>query len=753
MKPFDEEHRKLTIVQVAPDYYSVPPPAYGGIERMVHTLTEQLVRLGHRVILFAREGSVTRAELIPYHHIPGHPESIRDTVIRLLPEGVDVIHDHTHTSVIGRERLPVPTLCTVHATVDNGVEHPVYGSHSSRNHAGVNEGEFVFHGINPNEYEYAAAKQQFLLFMGVISPHKGVQHALRIAEETGQRLILAGPIFSSEYFRTDIEPVLKRNPHIEYVGEVGGDRKKELLRDASCMLFPTCCEEAFGLVMIEALISGTPVLALDNGAVPEVLSGFPELVCRTVDEMKDKLLAGQFPGAEALRNYVLDRFSHEKMARQYLGLYFRLCDSHVIQHAGISRWKELEREDLAVQACDAIIDSEKVSLGDRLHACNEAAEIWRLRRNEEQEKRYVFRSFEMAPPRAEFCCRLGYLYMQLEEYARASYWYRLATQIERPEDRSFYIESCWTWLPYIQLCVCSYRLGDPEAAYRYNEQARKYVPEDQLVEHNKTFLESLLHISSGITSSVDRFEKELTGPNGSLFRMSLSLPGFIEETIRDQGAWEPGLAKLLIRFLQPGRLFVDVGANIGYHTLFIASSNEQIQCIAYEPNPEIFSSLDENVKLNGFMNIKAICQAIGDSEGKTEFYMQRETAYNRGLSGASLGPGVDPEEFVACRIPVIPLDEALYLNPMEVGVLKIDTQGYEYEVLRGAQNIITRSKPVIAFEFHTYGTHRLEDIFPLLPGYRFYKLQAWTGEWRPATESDPPGFEGDYICIPDGMEL
>ncbi|MFF2888679.1 FkbM family methyltransferase [Paenibacillus sp. NPDC057967] len=753
MKLFDDANGPLTIVQIAPDYYPVPPPAYGGIERVVHTLTERLVGLGHRVILYAPEGSATSAELNAYTHGTGNPEGIRDTVVRTLPTQVDIIHDHTHSSVIGKLNLPIPTVCTLHATVHNHIEHPVYISRISQLAAGDPAGCFIYNGVSPNEFDYAEQKSDFLLYMGVISPHKGIHHAIHIAEATGQKLVIAGPVYSTEYFQAEIEPALRRNPLLQYVGEVGGIEKRRLLKEARCMLFPTCCEEAFGLVMVEAMMSGTPVLALANGAVPEVMSGFPELVCQSVEEMLDKAERSRFPSSPALRSYAMSRFIDEEMARQYVQLYRRLLAVNERTAAGIEQWKALQRSDQAIRQCELIHQSKTASLDDRLHACYEAAEIWHEQGDAEQERVTIYRSFEYAAPRAEFCCKLGYLYLEQEDYAKAAYWYKLATEIEPPSSRTgFYKEACWTWLPHLQLCICRYHMGDIASAYRHNEIAREYYPNERHILFNKTFLEPLL--ANGGSDSGRQVEVQLNGVGGMPFRMRLALPGFLEETIAERGAWEPELARRLSRYVESGGIFIDIGANIGYHTLYMASKGEDIQCLAFEPHPDICGQLAENVKLNGYEHVEVYAHALSDRDGKLSFFRQSMTAYNRGLSGATISDSsASGGDFEPIEIEARTLDQSLTEQQRRhASVIKIDTQGYEFEALHGAMDTIRESQPVIAFEYHPYGSRPLEAIIGLLEGYTLYKLQIWTGELRRLDEEDPAGFEQDYICIPGHLE-
>jgi len=753
MKPFEATSGPLTIVQVAPDYYPVPPPAYGGIERVIHTLTERLIGLGHRVILYAPGGSGTSAELIAYAHGTGNPEGIRDRVSRTLPVHVDIIHDHTHSSVIGKLNLPIPTVCTLHATVHNHIEHPVYISRTSQLAAGDPAGCFIYNGVSPDEFDYAEQKSDYLLYMGVMSPHKGIHHAIHIAESTGQKLIMAGPVYSTDYFQSDIEPALKRNPLLQYVGEVGGLEKRRLLKEARCMLFPTCCEEAFGLVMVEAMMSGTPVLSLANGAVPEVMSGFPELVCQTVEEMREKAERSRFPSSAALRSYAMSRFIDEEMAQQYVQLYRRLIAGNKWSREGIGQWKELKRNDHALRQCERIIHSDAAELNDRLHSCYEESEIRHEQGDIVKAREAVYRSFEYAPPRAEFCCKLGYLYLEKKDYAKAAYWYKLATEIEPPSDRrGFYKEACWTWLPHLQLGICLYHTGNIQEAYRHNEIAREYFPDERHILFNKSFLEPLL--AKERASSSLQVEVQLTGPEDIPFRMQLALPGFLEETIAERGAWEPELAKLLCRYVKPGGIFVDIGANIGYHTLYMASRGEKVQCLAFEPHPDIYSQLTENVRLNEYGHVETYNHAISDNDGSLSFYRQSMSAYNRGLSGATLADSsASGSDFEPIEVEARTLDHSLKDEQKKrISVIKIDTQGFEYEALCGAMDIIRQSKPVIAFEYHPYGSRPLADIIGLLEGYELYKLQIWTGELRRMEEEDPAGYEQDYICIPSHYE-
>ncbi len=318
--------RPLKIIQVAPDIYPVPPDNYGGIEVVIYELTEELVRMGHDVYLYASEGSKTSAKLIPYKHkSKGDFNQIADYVLNTMPQGVDIIHDHTHISVLGKKELQIPTVCTIHGTINYRVKYPVFVSKRALQVIGGNHGYYVYNGLNLKEFEYCEDKQDYMLYLGRLDKIKGLDYALDVAEKTNKRLVIAGPIHDIGYYTKEVEPRIKNNLNIEYIGSVGGKKKQEVLKNAGCLLFPTSWEEPFGLVMIEAMACGTPVLALANGAVPEVLKDFPDFICHSVDEMANKVINQSFPAPRLLREYVLNNFTSKKMAEGYVQIYKKIC--------------------------------------------------------------------------------------------------------------------------------------------------------------------------------------------------------------------------------------------------------------------------------------------------------------------------------------------------------------------------------------------------------------------------------------------
>ncbi|MFM9277579.1 glycosyltransferase family 4 protein [Paenibacillus jiagnxiensis] len=315
-----DSKRRLKIVQVISPNAQPLPSHKGGTEKAVYELTEELVRRGHDITLFAPRGSRSNAKLITY---PGNltHEGLADFVLDRLPKNVDVIHDHSFRSSLGLRKPNLPTVCTIHLPVKQQVDHPVYVSKRARQLMGNNRGYCVYNGINPDEYQFSTEKHDYLLFLGRIIRNKGILQALDIAEKTGKRLIIAGPIKAPSFFKKEVEPRISKNPKIRFVGAVNGKEKQKLLKHAQCLLFPILWEEPFGFVMVEAMACGTPVLALKKGAVSEVLSDFPQLICNSVDEMIQKIKRPDYPAPSDLRKHVVNRFTNKKMTEEYLKIY------------------------------------------------------------------------------------------------------------------------------------------------------------------------------------------------------------------------------------------------------------------------------------------------------------------------------------------------------------------------------------------------------------------------------------------------
>jgi glycosyltransferase involved in cell wall biosynthesis len=317
------EAKLLKIVHIAPNSERVPPKRDGGTERVVYELTEELVRRGHDIILFAPGGSTSSGKVIHYPFSEGDDEKIYRFVLQNLPKQTDLIHDHTFTAALGRHKeFPIPIVNTIHLDRPLNVNHPVYVSRNARDRIGGGKGWYAYNGLIPEKFDFSAKKEDYLLFMGRLVYEKGILHALDIAERTGSKLVIAGPIHQQDLFDNSIKPRLEKNPNLTYVNSVGGKQKQKLLEKARCLLFPSIWEEPFGLVMIEAMACGTPVLALNRGSVPEVMRGFPYMICGSPEEMIEKLGQPILPvQPERLRQYVSDYFTVERMGEKYLSIY------------------------------------------------------------------------------------------------------------------------------------------------------------------------------------------------------------------------------------------------------------------------------------------------------------------------------------------------------------------------------------------------------------------------------------------------
>jgi glycosyltransferase involved in cell wall biosynthesis len=325
----------LKIAQISTNTIPVPPKDYGGTQREVHYLTEELVRRGHKVILFAKKGSTARSTQTFEYPSNDRKEQLA-FIMKNLPSDVDFIHDHY--GIVASSNPPIPTIRSSHSKGVTGVQIPVYVSKTILRKYGKNKGFYVHNGIRVEDYRFRKKKKDYLLFLGRIIKQKGVHLAVEVARKTGKELILAGPINDKKYFNSKIKPYL--NKHIRHIGSVGGRKKMDLLSRASCVLFTSTWDEPFGLVLIEALASGTPVLGFKKGgAVPEVLNGMPQLLCRSTKDMIKKVQKpSKFPTARACRAYVQKHFSDRSMTDKFLKLYKKIIKQKKYKIVRNSKW-------------------------------------------------------------------------------------------------------------------------------------------------------------------------------------------------------------------------------------------------------------------------------------------------------------------------------------------------------------------------------------------------------------------------------
>jgi glycosyltransferase involved in cell wall biosynthesis len=305
-----DEHvadRSLRIAMVAPPYFSIPPEAYGGIEAVVADLTRGLVSRGHRVTLIGHAaddmpGKVVRVFDEPQSHRLGEPGPevmYAAAAARIVDDlDVDVVHDHTLAGPLTALGRSVPTVATMHGPMDGelgdyyrelgeAVSLVAISDAQRTDGPDLNWLATVPNGIDVDNYPFRAAKEDYVLFLGRFVPEKGAHLALDAARSANRRIVLAGKVNEAaeeEYFDEHIRPRL--GDDAVYVGESDFDGKCELYGEAACLLFPVQWPEPFGLVMIEAMACGTPVVALRSGSVSEVIDdGRTGVICDTPDEL------------------------------------------------------------------------------------------------------------------------------------------------------------------------------------------------------------------------------------------------------------------------------------------------------------------------------------------------------------------------------------------------------------------------------------------------------------------------------------
>jgi glycosyltransferase involved in cell wall biosynthesis len=340
---------RLRIAQLAPPWIPIPPPGYGGIEFMLALLCDALVARGHEVELFCAPGSRSSAKVTPLLEAP-HPDQIERSIFEADQVGLafdlidaaaaganrfDVVHDHSgYVALSMAHRIATPLVHTVHGPFDQDTK-PYYARHGSKgsmvciSHSqasqapdGANVVAVVHNPIDVHSWPVGYQKQDWLLWLGRIVPEKGPQRAIHVAKATGRRLVLAGNVQPrhERFFAEVIQPQID-GEQIRYVGEVGGARKQQLFADAYAFLMPIKWPEPFGLVMVEALAAGTPVLAFAQGAAPEIVEhGRNGFLVEDDDEMAAMVdRAGEIDPAECRRS--AERFSPDRVATRYEEVY------------------------------------------------------------------------------------------------------------------------------------------------------------------------------------------------------------------------------------------------------------------------------------------------------------------------------------------------------------------------------------------------------------------------------------------------
>lgn len=336
----------MKIAIVSPLYESVPPKLYGGTERVVSYLTEELVKQGHDVTLFASGDSQTEARLIsPCSEALRLHEGIVDyhcynllllELVQQRAEEFDIVHyniDYMHFPL--SRRCDVPQVTTLHGRLNIPDLVPLYEEFNEMPLISISNSQrkplpfanwlgTVYHGLPSNLLQFNKNGGDYLAFLGRISPEKRVDRAIEIAIKSGYPLKIAAKVDKAdkEYFETEIEPLLA-HPLVEFLGEINEHQKNEFLGNAKALLFPIDWPEPFGLVMIEAMACGTPVIAFKHGSVPEVIDeGFTGFIVNSVEEAVE-VLNEKIPNfnRQSCREIFEVRFTAQRMAKDYLRLF------------------------------------------------------------------------------------------------------------------------------------------------------------------------------------------------------------------------------------------------------------------------------------------------------------------------------------------------------------------------------------------------------------------------------------------------
>jgi glycosyltransferase involved in cell wall biosynthesis len=361
---FPLSSRPLRIAQIAPLYESVPPKLYGGTERIVAYLTEELVRRGHEVMLYAAGDSTVKVPLAagipqslrlagldhygPAFHLPMLSE-VYDNASRF-----DIIHSHVDCLSFPLARLvDVPTISTMHGRLDLNELLPIYRSYSDLPVVSISNDQrrplpqlnwvsTVHHGLPRDLLKFRPQSGNYLAFLGRLAPEKRPDLAIEIARRSGLPLKIAAKIDRTdrEYFDSVVKPLLA-TPGIEFIGEIDETQKEQFLGEALALLFPVDWPEPFGLVMIEALACGTPVIARPCGSVPEIVrDGVTGFISSSVDDLAAAVKKIRDISRRQCREEFERRFTAEVMTANYERIYYQLAGTSRLQ---VQRTRALRR--------------------------------------------------------------------------------------------------------------------------------------------------------------------------------------------------------------------------------------------------------------------------------------------------------------------------------------------------------------------------------------------------------------------------
>lgn len=348
----------MRIAQVAPLWESVPPKRYGGTERIVSYLTDELVRLGHEVTLFATSDSETLAQLqgmypqalrlAPKLGSPEAPMVLQlERAFGTMANQYDIIHSHLDvTGFPYARRCHTPVITTLHGRLDLPELIPVFHEFADMPLVAISNAQrrplplanwqnTVYHGLPRDLYTFHPEPGQYLAFLGRISPEKRPDHAIELAKTLDMPLKIAAKIdaVNQAYFAAQVEPLMD-HPLVEFVGEITDAEKNDFIGQAYALVCPHDWPEPFGIVLIEALACGTPVLAYRRGSIPEVIEhDVTGLICEDFEDMTQAVARIASIHRQHCRTAFERRFTHDRMVSDYLTVYGRLLEGQEMPSA------------------------------------------------------------------------------------------------------------------------------------------------------------------------------------------------------------------------------------------------------------------------------------------------------------------------------------------------------------------------------------------------------------------------------------
>jgi glycosyltransferase involved in cell wall biosynthesis len=358
VSPLEKGGVYMKIAQIAPLAERCPPALYGGTERVVSYLTEELVEQGHDITLFASGDSITAAELAPCSRQALRLDSeVRDPLPHIMVQlehvarrahEFDVLHFHIdlmHAPIV--RAYADRTLTTLHGRLDLPDLVPFYTAFPDLPVVSISDSQrkplppvnwmgTVYHGLPRDLLKFSPKRDGYLAFLGRISPEKRPDRAIEIAARCGLPLKIAAKVdkVDQPYWENVIAPMVRTHANVEYVGEITEHQKTEFLGGAQSLLFPIDWCEPFGLVMIESMACGTPVVAWANGSVPEIIDdGLTGFIVSSIDEAVEAVEKAGALDRARVRSTFETRFTVERMARDYVDIYRSLCGVEHIDRA------------------------------------------------------------------------------------------------------------------------------------------------------------------------------------------------------------------------------------------------------------------------------------------------------------------------------------------------------------------------------------------------------------------------------------